>query len=423
MINKNTRPRYSGAEITIRIFQTLAQFTLYHSVACLLTGIGAGENENWGMYLRMGILLLPLLLYSFSRAYVKNLFLFALVHLGSALALLRFFPQWLGEAVAIFVCLIVMIGNSVRFRITKSYHYKECPSLFLLLFLFAVSSLAAYTEMTLLMQLCFYELIVFILFYMISMNLENTEKFIHINRDTANFPVRQMKGVSRTLLCFFAIVLLGGMLLAPQFHPERLAEKAGSMIQLFLRWLVLHFLNEEINSESMEGNPLENQSGNGVELLEGTPSQLALFLQELLLALANLLLVAGILFGVGFGLYQIYKRFYAIPLKDGADEDEKDVITVTESIPIIRRRKEQDETSGGNSKKIRHQYKKSVKRRKGKGQILARTLTPTEIEYVLEQPIKGGKQTERLIALYEKARYGKEECTREELEEVKKMLS
>lgn len=422
MTDKNTRPCYSGVEITIRIFQTLVQFTLYHSVACLLTGIGMGENENWRMYLRMGVLLLPLLLYSFSRAYVRNLLLFTLIHLGSAILLIGFFPQWIGEAVAIFVCLIVMIGNSVRFRITESYYYKECPNLLTLIFLFTVYGIAAHIGMELLMQLCFYELMVFIIFYLISMNLENTEKFIHINRDTANFPVRQMKGVNQTLLCFFAVVLLVGMLLVPQFHPELLGAKMGEMIRLFLRWIFLHFMNEEIDSELMENNPVENQAGSRAEILDGTPSPLALFLQELLLGLTKILVVAGILFAVGYGLYQIYKRFYAVSLNEGADEEGKDVVTVTESIPIIKRKREQDKTAGSNNRKIRYQYKRSVKRRKGKGQILAQTLTPTEIEDVLEQPIKEEKQTERLITLYEKARYGKEECTREELEEVKKMV-
>mgnify|MGYP001106709564 FL=1 len=80
------------------------------------------------------------------------------------------------------------------------------------------------------------------------------------------------------------------------------------------------------------------------------------------------------------------------------------------------------EELGNYNKKIRRQYKKSVKRRKGKEQILELSLTPTEIENVLEQPLLDLKKRERIITLYEKARYGKEECIKEELEEVRKML-
>lgn len=184
----------------------------------------------------------------------------------------------------------------------------------------------------------------------------------------------------------------------------------------------MHFMNEEMDSESMEWNPVENQAGSRAEILDSTPSWLALFLQELLLGLTKILVAAGILFAVGYGLYQIYKRFYAVSCNEGADEEGKDVVTITESIPMIKRKRRQEETAGSYNRKIRYQYKRSVKRRKGKGQILAQTLTPTEIEYVLEQPLKETKQTERLITLYEKARYGKEECTREELEEIKKMV-
>lgn len=98
------------------------------------------------------------------------------------------------------------------------------------------------------------------------------------------------------------------------------------------------------------------------------------------------------------------------------------MVTITESVPIFRKKKEPQEELGGYNKKIRRQYKKSVKRRKGKDQVLSESLTPAEIETVLEHPIMDLKERERLIALYEKARYGKEECTKEELEEVKRMV-
>ena len=101
---------------------------------------------------------------------------------------------------------------------------------------------------------------------------------------------------------------------------------------------------------------------------------------------------------------------------------ETDVITITESVPIFRKKKEPEEEIGGYSKKIRRQYKKSVKRRKGKTQILPSSLTPTEIENVLEYPFTDIQEKERVIVLYEKARYGKEECTKEEFEEIRKMV-
>lgn len=420
MTDKSTHPRYTGVEIVIHVFQALVQFTLYHSIACLITGVGRGEN--WEMYLRMGVLLLPLLLYSFTRAYVGNLFLFVLIHLGSAWALLWIVPRQPGEAAAMFGCLVVMLVNSVRFRIIESYRYRECPNLLMLLLIFLVYALAAYTQKALLMKLCFYELIVFIFFYLISSNLENTEKFIHINRDTANFPVRQMKWVNRMLLCFFAVVLVVGMLLAPQLHPELLAEKAGNVILHFLRWFFSHIQFEEMNPELFEKNVQRNPAGMGMGIEEGTPSKIALFLQNVFLMATQIFLIVGMLAAVGFGLYQIYKRFYALPLKNAADREGKDVVTVAESIPVFRKKKEREEKTGGNSKKIRRLYKKSVKRRRGKEQILSQTLTPTEIEEALKQPSEEAGQRKRRIALYEKARYSKEECTREELEEIRKMV-
>ena len=118
----------------------------------------------------------------------------------------------------------------------------------------------------------------------------------------------------------------------------------------------------------------------------------------------------------------IRDRFYAIPLKGEEKKKETDVVTITESVPIFRKKKDFKEEASGYSKKIRRQYKKSVKRRKGKAQILALSLTPTEIEAVLEHPFTDVQEKERMIALYEKARYGKEECTKEEFEEIRKMV-
>jgi len=419
LVKQKNRPHYAGVEQVIRITQTLVQFTLYHSVACLITSIGREESTE--LYLRMGILLLPLFLYSFTRAYVGNLLLFFLIHLGSAFLLVWSFPQTVGEAAALFLCLIVMLVNSFRFRITESYHYKECPNLLMLLFIFLVYGTAAYIHHTLLMQICFYELIIFILFYMIGINLENTEQFIKINQDTANFPVRQIKGVNRTLLSFFTLLMFMVMVLAPRLHPELLTEKAGNLLLLFLRWFFSLFSFHETVEESVALDLGRNATNQWMELEEAEPSWIALFLQELLLFLTKVFLIFGILVGIGFGLYQFYKRFYAIPKKGESELEGKDVVTIVERVPIFQRKKTKEEEIGGNSKKIRHQYKKSVKRRKGKQQVLAEALTPSEIEATIEHKIEE-EQRKKVIALYEKARYGKIECTKEELEEFKKIM-
>lgn len=419
-MDKKVRPHYTGVEIMIYIFQILVQFTLYHSVACLITGIGGAESR-W-MYLRMGILLFPLLLYLLVRMYVGNLFLFLLIHIGCAGGLILFFPKTVGEAIAILICLLVMVINSIRFRIIESYGYSECPSLIMISLIFIVYVLAAYTEKVLLMKLYFYEFVVFLFFYMISKNLENTEKFISMNQETANFPIRQIKGVNRTLLCFFAAVMLVGMLLAPRLHPEYITKQLGNLALIFLRWIFSLIQTKEISPEPLLDMGSSENQGYGFPIEEAVPSKLALFLQYVMEVFTVIFLISVLLFGIGFCLYQIYKRFYAIPLKAGEEKKETDVITITESIPIFRKKKDLQEELGGYSKKIRRHYKKSVKRRKGKTQELSPSLTPTEIEAVLEHSIKDAKEQERILVLYEKARYGKEECTKEELEEVRKIL-
>ncbi len=419
-MDKKEKPYYTGTEIVISIFQILVQFTLYHSAACLIAGIGI-EESGW-MYLRMGILFLPLLIYLFTRMYIRNLSIFVLIHIGCAAGLLFFFPRTVGEAAAICICLLIMLVNSVRFRIIESYYDRECPSLFLLLFLFVVYVFAAYIEKPILMKQCFYELMVFLLCYMISKNLENTENFISLNRETANFPIRQIKGVNRVLLSFFAVVMLGGMLLIPQLHLERAVEQMGEWGLIFLRWLFSLIRTKEVSPEPWEWNNNSNSGSYELPITEEMPSRLAMFLQYLMEIGTIIFLIVVVLFGIGFGLYQIYKRFYAVPLKGEERKRETDVITITESVPIFRKKKEPEEEIGGYSKKIRRQYKKSVKRRKGKTQILPSSLTPTEIENVLEYPFTDIQEKERVIVLYEKARYGKEECTKEEFEEIRKMV-
>lgn len=419
-MGKKGTPRYSSVEIGIRVIQCLVQFTLYHSVACLITGIGGTESRE--MYLRMGILLLPLFLYLLVRMYVGNLFLFALLHIGCAGGLLLFFPRTHGEAAAILLCLLVMMVNSLRVRLIGPYRGNECPSLIRIAFIFIVYVFAAYADRVLLMKLYFYELIGFLFFYMISKNLENTEKFINQNLETANFPIRQIKGVNRTLLCFFAVVMLGGMLLTPQLHPERMASQLGHIALIVLRWLFSLIRTKELSPEPLLDLENSENMGEGLLLEEAVPSKLALILQFMMEVISVIVLIGLLLFGIGFSLYQIYKRFYENPLKTGEEEKKMDVITRTEHVPIFRKKKELQEESGGYSKKIRRHYKKSVKRRTGKEQILSPSLTPTEIESALGSPLMDGTEQERVIVLYEKARYGKEECTKEELEEIRKIL-
>ena len=122
-MDKKEKPYNTGTKIIISIFQVLVQFTLYHSAACLIAGIGS-EESRW-LYLRMGILFLPLVVYLFTRMYIGSLCLFALIHIGCAAGLLFFFPRTVGEAVAICICLLIMLVNSVRFRIIESYQDRE----------------------------------------------------------------------------------------------------------------------------------------------------------------------------------------------------------------------------------------------------------------------------------------------------------
>lgn len=410
---------YATVDQVILFFQTMIQFTLYHSVACLVTSLI--QEENWRMYIRMGILLIPLFLFSFTRRYVGNLLVFALIHLGTCGLLVTFFPERVEEYVAVIVCLLVMVVNSVHFRLVESYKFKECPQLMMLAVLFIVYGLAAYQDRVLLETLCYYECVVYIFCYVISNNLENTERFIKLNEDTANFPVRQVKGVNRTLLSFFSVLLLGVMILAPRLHPEVLLKKIGNVLRGILRWIFSHFdFSENIDYEALEKSVESTPNGGMFMMEEGTPSAIALFLDYLLRIVVGVGLAALAVFAIGYGLYQIYKRFYGISPKGSEEHAEKGVRTVTESIPIFRRTRESEEESVGMNKKIRKQYRKSVKKREGKMEKVSTALTPSEIEEVLPEGQEGWSQ-ER-IALYEKARYSKAECTREELERMKKLV-
>lgn len=256
----------------------------------------------------------------------------------------------------------------------------------------------------------FYVLLAEIFLIYIYASVVRLKEFITDNRRIANLPVKTMQLMQRAVLCVTLFLLLLFVLPSILYGNEPLTRL--SEIQLDLN----------VNLES-EAGMMAAEADGMQEMLEMIGEQESFEWPEWLKQLGNVLMYlicAGGVAAVAVLLYQAFRRMMQ-NFANGQGEDEIILLDGDESEILRGERKKRDvfwvRTPG---MKIRREYKKMVKKN-----LKTRPFgweTPTDLEQnagmaaAAGENGRGMKDYTKFHMLYEKARYGKTECTKDELE-------
>jgi hypothetical protein len=145
------------------------------------------------------------------------------------------------------------------------------------------------------------------------------------------------------------------------------------------------------------------------------------------------MIIVVVISGILYGCYLIYNKFYSV--KANGYKDRLEFIS-----PFENKKNEGREEhkpirkwfhnlfGKTNNERIRKHYYHSVVKNTGSGE-LTREMTPTQLtrfalasDNDLSEKAEFIKQEKELTALYEKARYGRNECSKKELIKVKELL-
>lgn len=407
----------------------LMQFLLYHCLAC--TAMAAiYETEQPLYYMRMLLLFVPLCYLALVRTYIRQFALFMLLHVPVLLmsVLMR---QNMGEETVVLVCTVIMLVSSIhagtvrKNKPVEKYRVTACPHLVLVLVLLFCHYVGYYLKHPLLVTISSYELQIYIVLYLVHESMANTLDFIHLHRDTANFPVGQMTIIYRLMVVLFLAGVVLAMVIFPKLHLEVILSPILKGMLALLSWL-LSFIKLPEASEQVEQAAQQMGNASLQGLVENTETSVFwLVAEQIMKLMVGIALVALIVGGIGYILYYLYKGFYS-EKKENTDEKEflVDEMKWFSKDWFGSFRKEKDE-HGTVNQRVRKVYRRYVKKNFKRKETVPEAMTPDELLIFLREKAGGLSEAERCKArtIYEKARYGHPECSADELEEMKRLLT
>ncbi|MBO5279434.1 MAG: DUF4129 domain-containing protein [Lachnospiraceae bacterium] len=402
------------------------QFILYHCLSCTALGTINGQDQP-EQYLRMLLLFVPLCYLALVRTYVKKFASFLVLHVPVVFAV-ALLGKSLAEETVVTVCIAVMMITSIHASTTKKREQAGkmgSPHLAMIVVLLVCHYMGYYQHEPVLIQISYYELQLFLIFYLVHASLKNTSKFIQMHQDTANFPVGQMTIINRFLVVLFLAALAAGMFVFPKLHLEVIVMPVLKGLLAVLSWL-FSFIKLPEASEQVEQASQKMEKVSVAGLGEaGETWGIWILIEQVLKILVAIVMVVLVVGGIAWVLYRLYKGFYS-EKKENADEKEFLVDELKwfskEWFSGFKREKEE---KGTINQRIRKVYRRYVKKGFKRKEAVPETMTPDELLLFLKEKQGGLSETERVRAcrIYEQARYGQPECTADELEELKRLLS
>ncbi len=401
------------------------QFLLYHCAACTAAGVFY-DTEQPGYYAWFLLLAVPLCYLTLVRRLAKKFVIFLLLHLPVFFTAVLFGHNF-GEKAVIAAATVLMTVFSLHICMMEKENRKECPSLGLGIVVLVCHFIGYYLDYPVLIKVSYYELLLYAVCYLLHESLKNTADFIHMNRDTANFPVGQMTVINRLMVILFMAVLAAAMYIFPHLHLEVLLAPILKGILVVLSWL-LSFVHFSEASEKVDNTAQEMDMAAMLEALGGNKETGALWLLlEKILRLAVIIGLAVLILGViAYILYRLYKGFYA-EKKENTDEKEF-LVGEIKWFPrgVFGGRKAAGAERGSIKQKIRKAFRQNIKKSFKKKETVPAAMTPEELLAFLKERTQQNdldrKTTDRIREIYEQARYGQAECTQAELEEIKELL-
>ena len=260
--------------------------------------------------------------------------------------------------------------------------------------------------------------------FLIYTNLKSLNRYLYSRRNIANLPGKQIISTNRALMIAFSILALVVMLVVPLLPLDHIVYSIGIAIRDFLRWIFSHFSSEE---QTVVETAAESLATSGQSAMFGdvkpTPAWLKM-LYDILFAAILFVVSAGALVGIGYTILMLVHRFYKPSAVTG---DIQEFINEETESTFLQdsEKKERDSLFSmlfNPNTTIRKKFKKQIQQgshlNKKAGNSIPVSLTPLELEQYAKLP--DDERTHLLHALYEKARYSKDGCTKEDVASFKK---
>lgn len=247
-------------------------------------------------------------------------------------------------------------------------------------------------------------------------NLEEVDTFLKNHATMERLPVRRLARINQGMMWIVSGLTAAAMIVAPYLGLDQLIRQLGNALKTVIRWLLLLIPNSPVEEETMATEQAQ-------QAMPAVGNQAPWFL-ELFYKLLDLI---GWMIGIGLmlacvflvirALYRLYLRFNEKTEENGDTIERLMPAPAAEKKKGLEHKKKEhlfwDRSTDG---RIRKHYRKKVLEKLKESPDEAWTPTQTAREMELEPG-----EAETFARIYEKARYGKDDCSREEMERMLKI--
>ena len=239
-------------------------------------------------------------------------------------------------------------------------------------------------------------------------------QFVQTHANLERFPEKRLLKSNRRMMWMQTGIVVAGMFVAPFVGIDQIVYGIGRVLRNILAFLLSGFENEPMPEIVQEA---EQQSE---MMLPGEAREISKWMEILIKVLDIIAWILVIAF-IAYLLYRVAKKLYEMYLDFGTHTEENgDKVERILVVSSKERKMDVEKTKKENlfwdrspNARIRKFYKKRVQ--KDIKEPINPAWTPREIEQAVQM---SENEKEILHQYYEKARYGKESCTKEEMQEV-----
>lgn len=396
---------------SLRVMQIAMQFLVFLVSLIFLSHLSLfAEQTHMKTYLFLTAF--PVLVLYIARYFIRNGFVLFFLHI-LIFPLLVKIGNIAGMPWSYGAMSLIWVIGSITFR-TKHTRNERMPEILVVVFI-ATVLFGNFIKSDMMIKTGLYTGVGFILLQILYYNFINFNYFIETNRTLTSLPIHQMLTVNFFIMGIVILVCVGSAFLFSHPAIEKMVLSTGRVLKYgisFLLRLLFRGNHEQVNPPlpekiMTEGPlnmlPIEAKDSIWTDILNGIGTGI------------------GVIVGIGIIIFlfiKLYTTFINLIRNMNAaqnEQDEKEFILAKEFKEFRIKRKKNNEKDKSLNKKVRNLYKVIVTKNASKqGGSIKATMTPHEISNLY---IHG--EVDVATSIYEKARYGREEVSREDVERIK----
>lgn len=374
------------------------------------------EPNQTEVFLRSLIIFVPFFVTDIAAKRVRSIFTFLLISLLSMVPVFFVAGTVVQKVILLLLSIIMMVIRIVT-RVKEGYFDPFLSPMIGVLAVFVILYIVgSLTHNDLVTKVNYYLGFLYTLLTILYQNGVHLNGYLEYNNSVENIPVRQIRKNNTMIMSVFIAVVIVMMIFLPMTGMSNLIVLLGKGLRAAIIFILGLFTREPSQAIPEETSaPVEQAMDQGFSgLVDDTPYWVTALYNSLSIALGvavGILIFAALVTAV----YKLIKKFYRPNFENNDEAVFLDPLQAPDDLSRSGRFQRPLWLSFDPNSVIRKQYRKMILKKKKR--VDRNSYTPEELEIYAELP--ESEHRTKLHSLYEKARYSREGCTRDDVQALK----